>query len=429
MGKINNRPRPPPEHQITRDFRRAIAENNTKEIIKLYSKKINLDHTHQGKTFLGLAISNKNYSTTKLLLLLGAPADQRSKFIIRTKSGICTRVHIQYETPLIMSIDMNLENITQELIKSGADLNRDGHMGIQPLQLASLKQNPNLVRTLLYNGSQINFPNYHNNPLCIVSQFLRHQIQISGFKDEHFITAKRDLHSELYNYSELYKQRETLIELISAGINNSIKGIDNLSPTMWCIKHADIGILELLIEAGAKPDIRNPWLLVPNLPIQWQGSPEITSWLINEASSPSPLERLARTCIRNNIRNKTNKDVRLSIHKLPLPTPLKLDLKLENQSLKALLTPPSTPWTDIRLPQDYWEEQRNKPLRYIPQDSTIKANKEKTNNIPPNRLNKTIETYFPSSRQITDKRPPPILYYFDPKPSSNKHYFSSYNDA
>ena len=442
---------PTKEYNNIKRLRQAISENNIKEIIKTYSPETDLSLKYKETTLLGQAINTKNFYSTKLLLDLGAPPDQTTKCISKNKSGICHRKHVQFETPLIIAINQNLERIFDELLTHGANTNLHGHMGILPIQIAAIKENPIIVRKLLSNGTQIKFPKYFNNPLSMVSQFLRHKIQICGFKDEHLISAKISLQPHQSN------QREILTELIAAGVDNDLKGTDNLSPIMWCLKHADLGIIKLLIEAGAKPDINNPWLQRENLPIDWQQDPEIREWLLKEASTPHPLERLARISIRNHIKEISNKDIRLTASKLPLPEPLKLDLQLKKQIKEALSTAPSTPWADIKCPKNYWEGVWVEDQHYevvnsmIPPQSTYKLIPSKTPlkiqipktqphpNSPQSRTQATTypeknitKTYtqfhYPSSSLIARKIPPPILYYFEPKPRSNEHYFCSYNE-
>ena len=356
------------------------------KLIHTYTPTVNLSKTYKGVTPLCRAIKNNELEISKLLILLGAPLNQLSRTPAHIVAG---KIQFQNETPLTLAISLKSIQMVELLLELGANPATPNGAGLHPLLIATIKEDFNLTAVLLKNGAPILFSNYYEHPLYLRCHFLHHKVKICGFKDlfdidieDHTTFRLQNNHIHTTNTTpDNLTRRLLLIELICSGLDIAITGTETRNPLLWSIKYADWGITYLLIEAGAKTQSKHPWLCPTNYPIQWQQDKRIRNYITHEIKNPPTLQRITNTRVRNIIRQRTNKDIRLTTKHLKLPIRLKNNLQLLQQSKVAKSLEPSVPWSIIDIPLNNWTRppgytlpfptNTNSPPCYYPTDHEI----------------------------------------------------------
>ena len=327
----------------------AIMQNDVNKVLKLKSIKFDINKAVDGKTILSIAIRFNNPEIIKHIIKLGASTNKKSLIPNRNSTDpIRTGTH---EPPIITGLKMDLHyEIFKLLTENKANLILTDDQGRSPLWIASIKGRPDYVNLFLQYNAPINFPSYDTNPLCIMIHFLGYSVGIRT-------TNRYPNHRSIQIYSSnknLFLPRLIIITLIAAGLDlNALDNFSNNNPLAWSIKHADLGLTELLIESGASITPTHKWLQQENLPLNWQKNRLILEWLQTEVTQPSQLKRICRTSIRKTLRYTSNKDLRLSLTNTSFPTipnTLLSYLRLEDEIAKAKHSIPSPSWSEILSP-------------------------------------------------------------------------------
>ena len=364
-------------------LKKALLKEDFKSFIAYFQSGADLAERIAGTTLLSTAIHQSSYDMVKLITLLNAPLDQKSKIL-----------HGHEETPLISAIRLRRDDVLNHLLYLGARLDIHGYGDKTPLWFSAKENNLNYVKLILSHGSVINFKEYHQNPINLISHFLGYMVREIRFLDGAILFP-------INGYRTNKVQRLIMIELILAGLDPLQKDVRSFTPTFWTSRSADIGLTTLLVEAGALLN-HGPSLHSLFIPAEWKSSNTLMTWVNKERTSPPPLLRLTTIRIRNLIRYKTNKDIRLSLNKLPLPQIILDILSLkEPANFAASKCPPKLLPRSVRLFQP--EQILTSPrLRYPEQILPSPQNTQDliTNDvIPPPIFNEehTINQHGPSS--------------------------------
>ena len=385
----------------------AILQNDLNKVKNAHPPNFSVNKSLNGETLLSIAIRFRNPEIIKYIIQLGASTNLKSYLASRTPGGPYSQI---YEPPIITALRIDTScKILKMLIDNEADLSATDDIGMTPLWIASIKGRPDYVNLLLQSQSPINFPHYYNNPLCILTHFLGFHI---GVRMNNNPPHQREISIWSKN-NTTYTFRKIISNLITAGLSHECRDTYyNETPICWTIKYADLGLTKLLLETGTRLNPDNFWSQPENLPLDWQRQPKILNWFYSEITSPGPLKRLCRTYIRRVIKNRTNKDLRLSLTKtqLPnLPKTLLNYLQLTQVKQEAESIEPSTPWGEIIVSQPW----------LIPKpDTGLQLQSPWTE--PQNKVNSKYLCYPPQYNRHTEKPNPVCLPRYENPPEQDE---------
>ncbi len=250
--------------KINKKIYKAIKLNHMKTIKHLINKRNVNQLDSNGETILNYAIINGNIKIIKYLVKQGININKKSKvkykFIIKNREIKKTIKIIENnknigDTPLIVAIKANKDNIAKFLITLGAKINLKNNRSNTPLNTAIKNQNIELIKYLIKKSAQLN-PKYEswNTPLIvaietqnldIIKLLVKHGANIN--------TANSNDVTPLY-YSFGFsgtnnKFTEKKFKIVKYLINNGAKLEDN---TLYnSIRTKSLKLVDFLIKKGA----------------------------------------------------------------------------------------------------------------------------------------------------------------------------------
>lgn len=205
----------------------------------------------RNETALIKACSNGHTKTARILLEHGAD------------TGICD---IYGSTAIIGPCRWGFNEAASLLLEYGADVNKRNNYGETPLMAASQKGYTEIVKLLLDHGADVNIVDNDGNTALInscrncqpdtVLQLLEHNVNIN-----HINTSGNTALTEACIWRgrspRLGKNTRIIRALLDKGADPNISGGNDWTPIMHLAWTGDVGLIKMLIGAGADTRTRN----------------------------------------------------------------------------------------------------------------------------------------------------------------------------
>ena len=277
----------------------AVEKNNLEIIQFLIEKTTEQSKNHwnilSGKAEIKKLLKDKS----KDLNISSIPSD-----------SICRKY-----TPLTYAIAINDFEIVQELICSGADVNREDDAGWLPLVIAVSKGNLEILKLLLRNGAN---PNMINMKPCTPVEYpLAKAIEINDVEAveiliEHGANVNfLDLLGRTpITYTFLKENTEILELLIQRGADINIVDNQGTSPITRAVGKNKINIARILIVNGANVNLKNgDGFSLLTIAI-WKDSLDMVQLLVENGATIETHERNGSTPLENAIALKRMKIIK-----------------------------------------------------------------------------------------------------------------------
>jgi ankyrin repeat protein len=202
----------------------GVKENHTEKVkhaLKISGVEPRSYIDKQKHTLLHLAIKNKNLEIVKSLIKSGSDIDA-----IDSSKGISIKL-----TPLLISLEQRSDDISEFLIKNGANVNIKDDSGTSPLHMTAHFGDVALSKLLIKNGAKITPSPY---------PFLRRATPL------HIASSK-----STPEYMTIAKH------LIEMGANINAVDDKKETPIFLAVKINNVALVKLLLEKGANIDIQN----------------------------------------------------------------------------------------------------------------------------------------------------------------------------
>ncbi|XP_014270743.1 putative ankyrin repeat protein RF_0381 [Halyomorpha halys] len=255
----------------------AVERNNV-EILKALAFSVvgreNLNSTNDsGDTLMHIASSKGFIESVRILRLLHVTYDSKNNY---------------GQTPLYKAVENGYLEIIKELITAGADINTQTDSKDTLMHLTAANGNIVIAELLLKNCIKIDVKNSIGQP-PIYKAAQSGKIEMMKL----LISEGADIYTMIDGEFMLHKAaREgnvnAVINLINSGFNRiDIVDLNDATPLYLAVEHGHYKVVELLLNRGANPNVRNKDLWTPLHKAAIAGDDNIVKLLLSYSANPN----------------------------------------------------------------------------------------------------------------------------------------------